>query len=99
MNTLYPIKSDDTTTVRTHIVMPEQVIRQLDRLVGSQGRSKFVVEAVVVRISYIRLQQVARKVVGSLRDTPISGWETSENASAWVREERREADAKLNHSS
>ena len=98
MNTVYPIKSDDTTSVRTHIVMPEKVIRQLDRLVGSRGRSKFVVEAVVARISHIKLQQVASKVAGSLRDTPISGWETGENASAWVREQRREADTKPNHS-
>jgi len=79
--------------------MPEQVIHQLDQLVGSRGRSKFVVEAVVARISHIRLQQVARKVAGSLRDTTISGWETGESTSAWVREQRREADEKLNRSS
>jgi hypothetical protein len=38
-------------------------------------------------------------VSGSLRDTHIPEWETGENASAWVREHRREADAKLNRSS
>ena len=78
--------------VRTHIIIPKGIMKQLDKLVGARGRSKFIIGAVVERINRIRLAHAAKKVAGSLRNTAIPEWDTSEKASEWVHSLRRDAD-------
>lgn len=81
-------------TVRTHVIMPEDVVRQLDKMVGMRERSKFIVDAVIERINRIKLRESASKLAGSLSDKNIEGWDTEENTSSWVQSLRKEADKK-----
>lgn len=69
-------------------------MKQLDKLVGARGRSKFIVDAVVERLGRIRLEEAARKAAGSLSHVGIDAWSTSEKASSWVHNLRREAESK-----
>lgn len=75
--------------MRTHVVVPPELVATVDRLVGRRRRSQFFSEAVQEKVARIRLAQAAKNVVGSLADTAIDGWETSEAAAEWVRESRR----------
>ena len=82
-------------TMRTHIVILKELVESVDQLVGRRGRSQFFTEAVRDKLAQARLARVAKKVVGSLADVDIPGWESSESAAEWVRASRRADEEKL----
>lgn len=76
-------------TMRTHIIIPTEVVESVDSLVGKRGRSKFVADAVEEKLARVRLAKVAQRVAGSLGEVDIPGWESSEAAAEWVARSRR----------
>jgi metal-responsive CopG/Arc/MetJ family transcriptional regulator len=82
--------------MRTHIIVPDELLNAVDALVGARRRSKFFVEAASEKLAHVRLVQAARKAVGSLADVDIPEWETPERARAWVRGSRQAVGARLN---
>ena len=80
---------------RTHIVMPKELVKEIDRLAGPRGRSAFVTEAVEEKLRHERLREIAEKAGGSLADVDIPGWETSESAAEWVRASRQADEERL----
>lgn len=81
--------------VRTHVVVPKELVESVDEIVRARHRSEFFAEAVEEKLRRIKLLRAAEKFAGSLKDVDIPGWETPEPTSAWVREIREEADRKL----
>lgn len=81
--------------MRTHVVIPKELVDSVDELVGRRSRSRFFSEAVEEKLARVKLSRAARKVVGSLANVDIPGWETSEVASDWVRASRRADDERL----
>jgi hypothetical protein len=75
---------------RAHIVVSEDLLREVDALVGPRHRSEFFAEAVGEKIAHVKLQRAAERLGGSLADTDIPGWGTSKSAADWVRGLRRE---------
>jgi hypothetical protein len=75
--------------VRTHVVLPRELVDAVDRLVGRRSRSKFLSVALEEKLARLRLISAAEQAAGSLADTNIPGWETSESAVEWVRALRR----------
>ena len=71
--------------VRTHVVLPRELVQAVDELVGRRGRSRFLREALEEKLACLRLIRAAEKAAGSLADTNIPGWETSESTVEWVR--------------
>ena len=82
-------------TMRTHVVMPKDLVASIDRLVGRRHRSRFLAEAAAEKLARIQLREVAEQAAGSLAGVDIPGWETSESAAEWVRASRRADDARL----
>ena len=82
-------------TIRTHVVMPKEIVRTIDDLVGRRARSKFLAEAAQEKLRRLRQRRAVEKVAGSLRDVDIPGWETPEAAAEWVRQGREAADKRL----
>ena len=78
--------------IRTHVVMASDLVRTVDQLVGKRGRSRFFAQAVEEKLARERLLQAFSKVVGSLEDVDIPGWESAEAAAEWVRALRRADD-------
>ncbi len=78
--------------IRTHVVMPKDLLEEVDKLVGSRHRSEFVTAAAAEKVACLKLRQAAHKLGGSLEHTDIPGWETSESAAGWVRNLRRESE-------
>ena len=58
--------------VRIHVVMPRELIEQIDALVGKRRRSEFIVEAVREHLARRRLE-LAKKAAGSLANAEIPG--------------------------
>lgn len=75
--------------MRTHVIIPEDVLSSIDKLVGSRNRSKFLAEAAKKELKRLKLIEAFHQVAGSLKNIDIPGWETSESAARWVRDIRR----------
>jgi metal-responsive CopG/Arc/MetJ family transcriptional regulator len=76
---------------RTHVVLPEELIKQIDALVGKRGRSAFLAE--IAEREIIRLRQM--KMLEELSSKPTADLsETSEleNSAEWIRKMRQETE-------
>jgi len=81
------------STVRTHIVMPAKLAKEIDELVGPRGRSAFLVENAEREVKRRRLLALLES------DEPI--WRDEDHpdiaehgAAAWVHNLRRERSAR-----
>jgi metal-responsive CopG/Arc/MetJ family transcriptional regulator len=81
--------------MRTHIVIPKEIVDSVDAVVGKRGRSKFFVDAVEEKLARSRLAELAGRMAGSLAGVDIPGWESGEAAAAWVRASREEDSKRL----
>jgi hypothetical protein len=69
--------------------MPEALAEEIDRLGGKKGRSAFIAKAAERASRHWQRPEALDEFAGWLMDVDIPGWETSESAAAWVREQRR----------
>jgi hypothetical protein len=82
------------TAKRAHVIIPEDLLDEVDALVGPRHRSEFFVDAAREKLARERLRRTAHEMAGSLRHEHIPGWETPAAASAWVRSLRAESDSR-----
>lgn len=75
-------------SVRTNLLLPEEVVEALDRVAGPRGRSRYVAEALRERIRRDERMIALRSVAGIWKDHPE--FPTDESVVEWVRELRRE---------
>ena len=74
-------------TTRTHVILPAEVLREIDALVGQRGRSAFLAE--------VAQQEVRRRKLLAVLDRPDAAWkpkdhpELKRGAAAWVSKMRR----------
>jgi hypothetical protein len=85
----YPM---DLDLMRAHVIVPEELLSEVDDLVGPRRKSEFFVDAARERVAREKLLKAARKLGGSLAHADIPGWETNESSSEWVRSIRQEND-------
>ena len=74
---------------RVHVVLPREVIDQVDALVGPRKRSQFIQEAIEETLRRLRRIRAYEEFAGSLANVDIPGWETSESTIEWVGAQRR----------
>jgi metal-responsive CopG/Arc/MetJ family transcriptional regulator len=77
-------------TVRTNLLLPRELVEEVDRYAGPRGRSRYVAEALAARLRRDRLRDVVRRTAGVLKTEDYPHWATSEDVVAWVRERRAE---------
>ncbi|HUI58323.1 MAG TPA: hypothetical protein VLY04_25290 [Bryobacteraceae bacterium] len=76
------------STRRAHIILPEELLRQIDELVGVRGRSQFLVELARREVHRLRLLHFLEE--------DRAGWNLQEHpelnggAAAWVDSLRQE---------
>jgi hypothetical protein len=78
---------------RTHLIVPESLVQEVDRLVGPRRRSEFFVEAAAEKLKREKLLQVTREVM-KLPPVEVPEWKTAESISQWVHDLRVESDRK-----
>ncbi len=81
--------------MRTHIVLSDDLVKQVDDLVGKRKRSRFVEEVIRERLRREALIEALKETAGSLSREDNPEWETPEKVAAWVRKIRREDDRRL----
>ena len=77
--------------MRTHIVVPDDLVDEVDRLVGKRQRSAFFTEAARERLRRENLLRALRETAGSISADDHPEWATSRKVAAWVRNLRRDA--------
>ncbi len=89
-------------TMRTHVLLPRDVIEAVDRLVGQRRRSQFLADAArekLARDDETRKRQeraaLARKLFGSLVGRSIPEWDTPESTREWIRAGRGARDERI----
>src|SRR5882762_7755536 len=77
---------------RAHVLLPQDLVREIDALVGPRGRSAFLVETA--------REAVRRRKLLRFLESDTPGWkdadhpELARGAAAWVRELRQEGELK-----
>jgi len=81
--------------VRTHVVLPDRLIEEIDGTVGKRKRSRFVEEAIREKLKRGALLKALKETAGILSPEEYPEWETSDKAAAWIRESRRHDEERL----
>lgn len=76
--------------VRTNLLLPKELVDEVDHFAGPRGRSRYVAEALVAKLRRDRLREAVTATAGALRASDYPQWQTSEDVVAWVRQLRRE---------
>ncbi len=74
--------------VRTNLLLPKELVDEVDAFAGPRGRSRYVAEALTERLRRDKLRRVVAETAGAWRDHPL--FPTSEAVVEWVRERRAE---------
>jgi hypothetical protein len=79
--------------MRTHIVVPRELVERIDAAVGNRGRSRFLVDAAERELRRLDQIQALDAAAGSWRrdDHP----ELRRGTGRWVKKARREGDRRL----
>jgi len=78
--------------VRTHILVPRDVVEAVDRVAGKRRRSAFVTEALREKLTRERQKEALAATAGALAGADYPEWSTPEKSSAWVHDQRRRDD-------
>ena len=77
-------------TVRTHVLLPEDLVRDIDALVGPRGRSAFIVETARDAVRRKRLLKFLRSKGPAWKDENHP--ELAGGSAKWVRKIRAEGE-------
>lgn len=80
---------------RVHVLLPKELLDDIDKIAGKRERSKFIAEAADEQLKRMRRWVAATEVAGSLAESHIPEWATPESTSEWVRKLREEWDERL----
>jgi hypothetical protein len=74
--------------VRTNLLLPKELVEEVDRFAGQRGRSRYVAEALRARVKRDRLREIVEQTAGAWKDNPL--WKTDQDVIDWVRGLRAE---------
>jgi hypothetical protein len=78
---------------RTHIIIPEPLVTEIDRLVGKRGRSEFLAQAAEKELRRLQQIRALENVGGTWKDKDHP--DLKAGATRWVKELRKESEARL----
>ena len=81
------------STRRTHIIIPEPLVSEIDRLVGKRGRSEFLAHAAEKELRRLQQIRALENVAGAWKDKDHP--ELHAGAARWVKELRKESERRL----
>lgn len=78
---------------RTHVILDDDVIEEIDRLVGQRGRSRFLTEAARDKLARVELERTLATTAGVLKDKDYPEFADQDAINEWVRRQRRTEEA------
>ncbi len=80
-------------TKRTHVVLSEQLVKDIDMLVGSRQRSSFLTQAAEEKLMRLRQLKALQAAAGSWKDKDHP--ELKQGSAKWVRKLRQESERRF----
>jgi hypothetical protein len=80
-------------TKRAHIILPVELVADIDALVGKRGRSAFLTQIARDEIQRRQQQAALRQAAGSWKDSDHP--ELAQGSAAWVRGMRAESETRF----
>ncbi|HEX5499236.1 MAG TPA: hypothetical protein VFX03_08420 [Thermomicrobiales bacterium] len=77
---------------RAHVVLPGELINEIDARVGQRHRSQFIQNAVEDKLRRLRRVEAFERILESPDEVGIPEWGTRESTSDWLRGLREEWD-------
>jgi metal-responsive CopG/Arc/MetJ family transcriptional regulator len=74
----------EVLVARTHVVMADDVMEAVDRLVGERGRSRFLEEAAREKLARVELEETLRATAGTVSAASHPEWRDRQSTAAWV---------------
>ncbi|MGA8027434.1 MAG: hypothetical protein WB992_09825 [Bryobacteraceae bacterium] len=81
------------TTKRTHVVIPQQLVKEIDTLVGNRRRSSFITQAAERELLRMRQMRALDVAAGTWKDKDHP--ELKHGSAQWVRKMRQESEARF----
>jgi metal-responsive CopG/Arc/MetJ family transcriptional regulator len=81
--------------VRTHVLLPRELVEELDRQVGPRKRSETIAALVEEFLRRKELVSAIDRFAGSLNVDDHPEWASREDIARWVHDERRRSDRSL----
>ncbi len=81
--------------MRTHVILPEDLVQAIDNLAGKGKRSQFIEAAVREKLRTETLLFALKETAGALSSEEHPEWATKETVASWVREGRLQSDKRL----
>ena len=78
---------------RTHVILDDDVVETIDRLVGQRGRSRFLNDAARDKLERIELERTLATTAGVLKDRHYPEFTDQDAINEWVRQQRRTEEA------
>lgn len=78
---------------RIHVILGDEVVETIDRLVGERGRSRFLEEAARERLERLDLEHALASTAGILKSKDYPEFEDQASINEWVRAQRRTEEA------
>jgi Arc/MetJ-type ribon-helix-helix transcriptional regulator len=75
-------------TKRTHVVLPADLVSQIDTLVGKRKRSRVLADLASREVKRLRLLKALKRAAGSWKDEDHP--ELKNGAAAWIEQLRQE---------
>ena len=82
---------------RTHIVIPEPLVSEIDRLVGKRGRSEFLAQAAEKELRRLQQIEALQGVAAAWKDKDHP--ELKGGAARWVKELRKQSEQRMHRTS
>jgi metal-responsive CopG/Arc/MetJ family transcriptional regulator len=81
--------------MRIHVVLPDELVADVDQMVGKRQRSRFVEEAIREKLKRESRRAALHKAAGVLSPEDNPEWTTSDETYKWVRKSRQADDERL----
>ncbi len=78
---------------RTHVIVSDELLEEIDRRVGERGRSRFLEQAAREKLDRLELVEALERTHGIARGKRYEHWSDRAASANWVREGRADRTA------
>ncbi len=78
--------------MRTHVILPDDLVKAVDNEASKGKRSQFIEEAVREKLRKDALLSALRRTAGTISAKDHPEWDTPEDVASWVRNLRKQGD-------
>jgi len=80
---------------RTNVVLPEELLEEVDRVAGKRKRSRFIAEAIEEKLARMRFEEALAQAAGAWNDENHPELETQEDINRSLERVRRSTDERI----